>query len=267
MRIVPVMDVRGGRVVHAGGGDRAGYPPLSRRFPVPDDPGGLAGWIRDRWGERLLYLADLDALAGGQPGLDLVEELAAAGHALRVDAAVTGADRARALLDAGAREVVVALETLASWDGLREVADAAGSRRTVLSLDLRAGRPAGGPAPREREPRALARRAVEAGAGRLLLVELERVGSRRGPDVGLLRRCRSAAPGVGLTAAGGVRGATDVEAVSVAGGDECMVATALYGGELTPPEVRRLEGGDRPGPAGKGEGPSAGDGGTGPGPG
>lgn len=235
------MDVRDGRAVHAAGGDREAYPALSRRFDVPDRPVELASWIAGRWGRRLLYLADLDALAGRPRQLGVVERLAEAGHRLRVDAAVTGADDARALLAAGAEEVVVALETLPAWERLAGVAEAAGEGRTALSLDLRDGRAAGGPAGPGADPGELARRGAEAGAGRLLALELERVGSGRGPDLDLLRRCRSAAPDAGLTAAGGVRGPDDVRAARRAGCDECMVATALYGGGLGPAAVRRLE--------------------------
>lgn len=243
MRIVPVMDVRSGRVVHAAGGERSAYRPVSERFGVPDDPAELASRIRDRWGRRLLYVADLDALSGGRPRLDLVEELAGAGHPLRVDAAVVGASGARRLRRAGAREVVVALETLPAWRRVREVAAAVGGSRTVVSLDLRDGCPVGPAAGPDREPASLAARAAGAGAGRVLVLDLDRVGTAGGPDPGLLRRCRSAAPGVGLTAAGGVRSAADVRAAAAAGCDECMVATALYGGGLPPSAVRRLEAG------------------------
>lgn len=235
------MDVRDGRAVHATGGDRQAYPPLSRRFDVPDGPVALASRIAGRWGPRLLYLADLDALSGRPRQLGVVEELADAGHRLRVDAAVAGAADARALLAAGAEEVVVALETLPGWERLAEVTEAAGRGRTALSLDLRGGRAQGGPAGPGAAPGSLARRGAEAGAGRVLALELERVGSGRGLDLELLRRCRAAAPGVGLTAAGGVRGPDDVRAARRAGCDECMVATALYGGGLGPATVRRLE--------------------------
>jgi uncharacterized protein related to proFAR isomerase len=136
MIILPVLDVRQGRVVHAAGGDRRRYPALSRRFPFPDDPVELAGRLRERWGERPLYLADLDALAGDPPDLALVETLAGDGHRLRVDAAVRRPDRARALLRAGARQVVVGLETLEGWEDLERVAEAAGRDRTVFSLDV-----------------------------------------------------------------------------------------------------------------------------------
>lgn len=233
-------------MVHAAAGDREGYPPLSRRFDVPDAPAELASWLQDRWGRRLLYLADLDALSGVRRQHGLVEELADAGHRLRVDAAVRDADVARSLREAGADEVVVALETLPAWGRLGEVAAAVGAERTALSLDLRDGRPEGGPSGPGASPAELARRAAREGAGRLLALELGRVGAGRGPDLGLLRRCRAAAPEVGLTAAGGVRGPADVRAAARVGCDECMVATALYGGRLGPAAVRRLEaaGGD-----------------------
>ena len=63
--IIPVIDLRTGRVVHArGGSDRSRYPPLrSPLCPLPDPvmvAGALAGAARS----DVLYLADLDAIAG-----------------------------------------------------------------------------------------------------------------------------------------------------------------------------------------------------------
>lgn len=247
MIILPVLDVRQGRVVHAAGGDRRRYAALSRRYPFPDDPADLARRLLERWGERPLYLADLDALAGAPPDLGLVEALARDGRRLRVDAAVRRPGRARALLRAGARQVVVGLETLAGWEDLERVADEIGSDRTVFSLDVDASGPHA-PAWRSGEtvPPSTAEGAAEEaaarGAGKVQLLDLERVGSKRGPALERLRGVRSAAPDVGLAVGGGIRGRADVRAAAGVGCDECLVATALYGGELPPGTVWRLEG-------------------------
>lgn len=246
MIVLPVLDVRQGRVVHAAGGDREHYAPLSRRFPFPDAPLAVAGGVRERWGERPFYLADLDAIAGGPPDLGLVEALASEGHRLRVDAAVREPARARTLLRAGAREVVVGLETLAGWGGLASVADEAGGDRTVFSLDVDASGPHA-PAWRSGEAAppgtaaAAAAEAVDHGAGVLQLLDLDRVGSGRGPDLDRLREVRSAVPDARLAVGGGIRGEEDVRAAADAGCAECLVATALYGGDLPPEAVRRLE--------------------------
>lgn len=247
MVVLPVMDVRRGRVVHASGGDRERYPPLSARFPFPDEPAAVAARLRERWGERPIYLADLGALAGEAPDLELVATLASDGFRVRVDAAVRTPDRARALLEAGAERVVVGLETLGGWAELDGVAAAAGAGRTVFSLDAEAGRPhaPGWAAPdgRPATPEAAARRAVDAGVETLQLLDLDRVGSERGPPLSLLRRVRCAVPGARLASGGGIRREEDVRAAAAAGASECLVATALYGGALPPDAVRRLEAG------------------------
>lgn len=244
MIVLPVLDVRQGRVVHAAGGDRERYAPLSCRFPFPDEPVALADRLRDRWGARPLYLADLDALAGEPPDLELVGALASRGHRLRVDAAVRAPSRARALLRAGAGQVVAGLETLEGWEDLAGVAEEVGAARTVFSLDVDAAGPHA-PAWRRGEPpptaEAAAGAAVRRGAGAIQLLDLERVGSGRGPALDALRRVRAAAPEARLAVGGGVRGEEDVRAAAEAGCDECLVATALYGGDLPPDAVRRLE--------------------------
>ena len=68
-RLIPVLDLKAGRPVHAIGGNRAHYEPLrSILHPAGADPVELARACRDRLGLRELYVADLDAILGAAPG-------------------------------------------------------------------------------------------------------------------------------------------------------------------------------------------------------
>lgn len=245
-----MLDLRRGRAVHARGGDRSLYRPLFHRFAVPEGPVAAGRWIMERWGPRPLYVADLDALEGGSLQVDVLRRLADDVPELWVDAAADGPARARELRSLGADQVVVGLETLPTWARLEEVAGEVGREHTAFSLDLRSGRPvvaSGGPR-LEPAPK-MARRAEDARAGTLLVLDLERVGSGAGPDLELAAGCRRAAPDVRLLVGGGIGDAADLAALAAEGCWGCLVATALYGGELDPAAVSRVEGGG--GPAGE----------------
>ena len=103
MEVIPVLDLRQGRAVHAIGGDRSRYG-VVRSALAPDahgDPLVLARAFRRRLGSRRCYVADLDALMGDSPQLDLLARLAdpsqGFGPGLLADAAVrTPADAERA---------------------------------------------------------------------------------------------------------------------------------------------------------------------------
>ncbi|HEU5117404.1 MAG TPA: hisA/hisF family protein, partial [Isosphaeraceae bacterium] len=78
-RWFPVLDVREGKAVLARKGERDHYRPLKSVLHPDPDPRAIGQAVRDRLGEIPLYLADLDAIQGGVPDLNLVRDLASLG--------------------------------------------------------------------------------------------------------------------------------------------------------------------------------------------
>jgi phosphoribosylformimino-5-aminoimidazole carboxamide ribotide isomerase len=221
MRVVGVLDIRGGIAVRAYAGQRDRYQPIG-------DAVDLARLYIDRYKLTELYVADLDAIGGSeQPALQAIRQIADLGVPLWLDAGVSSVDEARQVLVLGVTHVVVGLETLPSFDALHAICDTIGGERVAFSLDLRDGEPvAGAGIPRE-TPEQLAARAADAGAGSVVVIDLARVGTRAGLDVGLLARVRQATPGLMLLAGGGVRGPGDLDRLTGVGCDGALVATAL----------------------------------------
>jgi phosphoribosylformimino-5-aminoimidazole carboxamide ribotide isomerase len=238
MEVIGVLDLLHGRAVHARGGRRESYAPVPAG-PLLRDAGdavGLArGYLSPIAGVRELYVADLDAIGGGEPQGALLRKVAALGAPLWVDAGVRTAAEARSVLAAGAARVVVGLETLERMTDLASIADAAGSlERVAFSLDLREGVPqTRAPGLAGATPAALAVEGAERGAGAVIVLDLARVGSGRGVDVALLGELRALLPpSCRLVAGGGVRDRRDIEALAAAGCDAALVASALLDGRL-----------------------------------
>jgi phosphoribosylformimino-5-aminoimidazole carboxamide ribotide isomerase len=249
MQLIPVLDLSHGVAVQAKGGDRARYAPVESVLApgVTGDPLALIQAYCDILGARECYVADLDAIQGGEVQRGLLGELALEGPAggLLVDAGVGDADGALEVLRLGANRVVVGLETLRTFDHLASIVAAAGPERVVFSLDLRLGRPMMHPAlPEADRARAdaasLAARAVAAGVATLLVLDVGRVGTGRGVDLGLLAALRRQFPSQRLLAGGGVGGRADLERIREAGCDGVLVATALHTGRVRQADVRAL---------------------------
>jgi phosphoribosylformimino-5-aminoimidazole carboxamide ribotide isomerase len=238
VRVIGVIDLLRGHAVHARAGRRDRYRAVQTVAGTAIDSGDAVALARV-YVEQLtieeLYVADLDALGGRSPQEALVAALAALGVPLLLDAAVTSVEQARHALTLGADRVVVALETLASFDALDDICNALGGNRVAFSLDLRNGQPiissGGGIAPDEPAD-AVAARASRAGAGTVIVIDLARVGTGSGLDFELLGRVREAAPGLTLLAGGGVRGADDLVRLAAAGCDGALVASALHDGRI-----------------------------------
>lgn len=210
MRVIPVIDIRGGVAVHARRGRREEYAPLQ---PTAD-PVAVATALCERCATTTLYVADLDAIERREPNDAVLRALAAI---------------ADVWLDAGTTEVsgvrrVIGTESLTDLP----------SGPLVLSVDLRNGRLIS-PRPEldGRDATAAAPLARALGVTELLVIDLALVGSGAGPPLAAVRALAAALPGVEIYAGGGVRGDADLHALEAAGATGALVATALHEGRLT----------------------------------
>src|SRR5262249_8714017 len=142
MRVLPVLDLKGGVVVRGVGGRRHEYRPVVSPLSPSPDPLAVAQAFRARFGLTELYLTDLDALAGAAPALPAYAAPRGRGFRLWVDAGVRRAEDAAPLAAAGVEGIVLGLETLAGPGVLAALCRAHG-KRVVFSLDLKDGRPLG----------------------------------------------------------------------------------------------------------------------------
>jgi phosphoribosylformimino-5-aminoimidazole carboxamide ribotide isomerase len=139
---------------------------------------------------------------------------------------------AAAAFELGVGRAIVGLETLTTFEALDDICSTHGQDRILFSLDLRNGQPLLAATNASALPIVIAARAVAAGAGGLIVLDLARVGRGVGLDLALVGDLRRAAPDVMLLAGGGVRGVEDLRALADCGCDGALVATALHDGRI-----------------------------------
>lgn len=205
------------------------------------DPIELARALRERFGLIELYLADLDAIAGAPPALPLDLALRDLGLMLWVDAGIRGPlDVEPLFFDVPSARIILALETLAGPAALAAIVDRFGPDHLAFGLDLRHGRPLVAPAADwgTSDPIQLADRALALGVNSLIVLELTRVGTSRGPGtLPLLRDLRAAYPTAELIAGGGVAGPDDLVRLADAGASAALVGSALHDGRIGPDDL------------------------------
>ena len=234
MRIIPVLDVMHGEVVsrrrRPASGVSSPRQPLGRVEPA--NRGGCA--LTSHFGCRELYVADLDAILGGEPAWPLYAVLHAQGFRLWVDAGIRRLTQACQLADAGIDRIVVGLETVAGPAELAEIVRTLGER-IVFSLDLRQGEPLGErDAWQSLDAEGIAAQAVQLGVRRLLVLDLAQVGCDSGTGTReICARLSAKHPYVSISAGGGVRHRGDLEELRDCGVQAALVASALHDGRLT----------------------------------
>ncbi len=245
-RLIPVLDILRGVAVHAVGGDRASYQPLRSCLHPDSDPLGIARGIRERLGLRELYLADLDAIAGAAPNIDLYRAISALDLPLWIDAGIRDRKSLAPLLSpwpgAGNEPapftIIAGLETVQGPEALATMVDEVGPDRLVFSLDLRAGRPliegrreAWG----SDDPCTIARTACRSGARRILVLDLARVGTGRGigpATRAILAQLRAGYPELEISVGGGIASRSELHDLAQAGADAVLVGSALHDGRI-----------------------------------
>ena len=229
MQIVPVLDLKGGVVVHARRGQRAAYAPLRSPLVEGCEPVAVARALCTACRTTRLYVADLDALAG-----EPVNE--ATWRRWR-------RWRSRGSTPAPPRPRALRRSTAPAWRGMSSARSRSSPAPTVnrsdtppvvLSVDLRDGSLISpDPELAGRDPAAAAPLARALGVRELLVIDLARVGSGSGPPLDAVAELATALPGVAIYAGGGVRDDADLRALESAGATGALVATALHEGRLT----------------------------------
>lgn len=231
MELFPAIDLRDGRAVRLYQGD------YDRETVYNDDP--VAQALRfEQEGARFVHVVDLDAARSGDPANR--EVIARIGEAISVPLQVGGGVRdesaADALAELGVARVVLGTAALEDPDLVRRLAtrmpvavglDARGREVAVRGWEENSGR----------DLLDVARQFADAGVEALIVTEIGRDGTLRGPDLGGLGEVLDATE-LPVIASGGVGTIEDLRALDAlrSGGRALagvIVGRALYEGNFT----------------------------------
>lgn len=230
MQVIPVIDLKGGIVVHARKGERANYRPIETPLAPGGRPGDVVAGLLSLHAFATLYIADLDAIGGAARNEAAIADIKRRFPqlVLWVDSGLATLEAARGWLDRDIGHLVLGSEMLA--DGAA-AASLAADPRVVLSLDFRG--------PDFQGPAELLENAA-AWPRRVIAMTLDRVGSHAGPDLDRLRAVKDLAGRREVYAAGGVRDAADLRALDQASIAGALVATSLHDGRISPADLKAL---------------------------
>lgn len=232
MKIIPVIDIYNGRVVHAVRGKRKEYLPIRSSLCKSIDPIEVARAFKNL-GFTDLYIADLDAIIGSSMNLEVLKNIVnETGLKLMVDSGIDSIESAQKLLDAGVLKIIVGTETLQSKNFVGEVVDFFGDERIVVSLDLKEDKVLlksgfqgfSGPLNLLREFKAM-------GVSQVIVLDLARVGSCEGVNVEFLKKL-VVEIGINIYVGGGIRNINDLIELKDLGLSGVLIATSLHIGKI-----------------------------------
>jgi len=247
MRLIPVIDLQAGRVVHAVRGEREQYQPLESVLCDSAEPMAVARAFRERLGLTEIYVADLDAIQGWGNHKTIISSLVhQEGMEILLDAGVAHPESVQALLELGVKKVIIGAETLPSLEHLHTLGAAIPAARLIFSLDMRAGQIL------SRCPELADLRPIKAleilqlsGWHEVILLDLARVGTGSGIDHTLVLEARREFSEMVLIVGGGISQANELNKLQTMGVSGALVASALHTGSITKQQIANLRRADR----------------------
>lgn len=235
-RVIPCLDVRGGRVVKG---------VKFQNLRDAGDPAELARAYADQGADEIVVL---DVSATVEERSTALQTVSAVRHVLNIPLTVGGGVRsvehAEALLEAGADKVGINTAAVGNPALVEQIAERFGAQCTVVAIDA---------ARRGEEWEAVTRSGANRtgidvvdwaqevqrrGAGELLLTSWDQDGTRSGYDLPLLRAV-SRAVSIPVIASGGAATAQHLAEALNAGADAVLAASIFHDHDMTVAEVKR----------------------------
>jgi len=238
MKVIPVIDVLNGVAVHGIRGERERYQPLKSTLCKSADPLDIALTF-ESLGFSSLYLADLDAILGKSANFDIYRQIMAQTSLdLMVDAGIADITKAKKVLATEVSKIVIGSETLSSLDFLGQAVKAFGEDKVVVSIDLKEGKLLSvSEAIASMDAVSFAQKLRKIGINKIILLDLDRVGTEHGINLALLRSVIEKT-GVEVLVGGGIKGIQELEELRKLGVSGALVATILHNGKLEVDELK-----------------------------
>ncbi|MCQ8118963.1 HisA/HisF-related TIM barrel protein [Methylomonas rosea] len=219
MQIIPVIDLKGGQVVHAAGGDRSRYQPVHHTSSLCDSSeiNHVVACFLKLHPFQTFYIADLDAIRGDGNHDEAIDDLLSQypnqefwldnGSSYQDLTTTTRRSNCKPVIGTESQRLPVSLKN----------AD------LILSLDFKHNRALGHPGWLE---------SPQVWPETVVVMTLDLVGSNMGPDFEKLSKHCQDHPDKRFIAAGGVRDINDLTQLNAIGVAAVLLASALHNGSL-----------------------------------
>ena len=223
IKVVPVLDIMKGLVVHAIAGIREKYKPLTNSVLVnTSNPYALLEKLANM-GFDEVYIADIDSILGIGENSNIIDKALSLGFKVLADVGVKG------LLMKDSEKLTMVIGT----EYLEKPRDLAELRERYISLDTFYGKV------KFRRKYCSVHDVLNVIKNieykGIIILFLNAVGTLKGPDIGLAKivveNCLSREVAVG----GGIRGLEDLKNLCRVGVNKALVATSLHKGIVTKP--------------------------------
>lgn len=235
MKVIPVIDLLGGRVVHAKKGERNHYKPIQSLLTPSSDPLDIVAALLEVYPFKQLYIADLDAIQktgiAKSINYNVIATIKQRYHELElwIDAGIQS-PQALDIWHLSGVKIILGSENYPSVNNFLSVQTLL-QNNFILSLDFFSD---GFRGPSE---------LIESSQHwpeNVIVMTLENVGANQGVNTHILEKVRRLSPATKLFAAGGVRNQSDFTSLQKLNIQGALLASSLHQRQITKREIDEI---------------------------
>ena len=235
MKVIPVIDLLNGVVVHAKKGERAAYQAIHSELTPSSQPLDIVAALLDVYPFQQLYIADLNAIqkleANHENNYNVITSIKARYPALElwVDAGFSNNVELNLWLGLDAR-LIIGSENFSHMNDYTSLN--VQDKNYILSLDFM---PLGYQGPTELLTN------TEYWPQDVIVMSLSNVGANNGMNIDLLQKTMARAKSFNIIAAGGIRNADDLVMLKEMGISAVLLATSLHQKQISTEQLESIK--------------------------
>jgi len=235
LKVIPVIDILNGVVVHAKKGDRAAYQAIHSQLTPSSQPLDIVAALLELYPFQQLYIADLNAIqkldTRHENNYNVIASIKERYPALElwVDAGISNNVELNFWQKLGTRLIIGSENFINISDySLLNTLD----KNYILSLDFM---PLGYQGPAELLTK------TECWSQDVIVMSLSNVGANNGMNIDLLQKTMARAKGFNIIAAGGIRNVDDLIMLKEMGISAALLATALHQKQISTEQLESIK--------------------------
>jgi len=250
MKLIPVLDLLYKQVVQGIGGQRDIYQPITDSVIVSTaEPLHVLESFYENLALAEFYIADLNQIQWKQESdekalqnLEIIRKLSEnKKFNILLDGGCQTLTDVKQQLALGINSAVLGTETMKSIQFLDEVTAEIDPEKVILSIDLKGGKLlASSQQLQQTTPLELVKHAENLGFQAIIVLELEKVGSQKGPLNDTLLEIAQNVSSIPVYTGGGVRSIEDIEILQENNISGALIATAFHKGKISRKELDKF---------------------------
>ncbi|MBM3712283.1 MAG: HisA/HisF family protein [Actinobacteria bacterium] len=241
MRIIPVLDILNGKVIHGIRGERKKYKPIKSVITKSSNPLKVAETFKNKFGLNEIYIADLDSIMRKGDNSETINKIKKKlMMKIMVDFGVRSIDDLDKEIIKIVDEVIIGTETLESLKVLEKAIKLIGNERIIVSIDMKNMKIVS-KSKELRTPEQTVKKIWNLGIKKFILLDLKKTGSMEGQNKKLEKLIKKLVNfDLYLITGGGIKSVEDIIELKKIGIRAALIATSLHNGKIRKMDIDKI---------------------------